>query len=90
MNKVTAQYGTCSTTASTQAKVVTCSGFVLYAGALITVKFSTANTYATNAVQLNVNSTGAKNIFVGNAATSSTNQLLWGANASITFRYDGT
>lgn len=92
-NKVTAVYGTSnpsSTNASTQAKVVTCSNFELYSGALITVKFTYANTYASGAVQLNVNSKGAKNIWVANAVTSSSNKLLWGAGAVITFRYDGT
>lgn len=39
---------------------------------------------------MNVNSKGAKDVWVANAVTSSTNQLLWGANAVITFRYDGT
>ena len=33
---VTTWYGTCSTTASTTAKVVTCSNFVLTTGAIIT------------------------------------------------------
>lgn len=92
-NKVTAVYGTSnpsSSNASTQAKVVTCSNFELYSGALITVKFTYANTYASGAVQLNVNSKGAKNIWVANAVTSSSNKLLWGAGAVITFRYDGT
>jgi len=39
-------YGTSNTGATTQAKAVISPGFVLYAGALITVKFSTANTYS--------------------------------------------
>ena len=92
-NKVAAVYGTSnpgSTNASEQVKVVTCSNFELFSGALITVKFTYANAYASGAVQLNVNSKGAKNIWVANAVTSSTNKLLWGAGAVITFRYDGS
>lgn len=90
INQRKAQYGTSSTSASTRAKVVTCADFELVAGNEITVKFSTANTYTSNSIQLNVNSKGAKNVWVANAVTSSANQLLWGANAYITFRYDGT
>lgn len=90
INQRKAQYGTSSTSASTKAKVVTCANFELIAGNEITVKFSTANTYVSNSVQLNVNGKGAKDIWVANAVTSSTNQLLWGANAYITFKYDGT
>ena len=61
-NQRKAQYGTCNTDAATQAKAVTCANFELVAGNEITVKFSTANTYASGAVQLNVNSKGAKNV----------------------------
>lgn len=92
-NKVTAVYGTSnpsSTNASEQVKVVTCSNFELFSGALITVRFSYANAYASGAVQLNVNSKGAKDIWVANAVTSTTNQLRWGAGAVITFRYNGS
>ena len=87
-NQRKAQYGTCSTAAGTAAKAVTCANFELVAGNELTVKFTTANT--ASAPTLNVNSKGAKNVWVGNAVTSATNQLLWGANAYITFRYDGT
>ena len=82
-------YGTCSTTASTTAKVVTCSGFTLTAGNIIGIYFSTANTAATPT--LNVNSTGAKSIRIGNTAPSSTtNVLKWSAAAMVYFMYDGT
>lgn len=83
-----ALYGTSSTAASTVTKVVTCDNFELYSGAVISVKFSTANTAA--APQLNVNSTGVKAIYYANAVASSTNPVLWGANATLTFLYDGT
>ena len=81
--------GTCSTAAGTAAKVVDCAGFELVTGATVTVRFSTANTSAA-AITLNVNSTGAKTLYVGGAATAAANQLLWAANAMISFTYDGT
>ena len=89
INQRKAQYGTCSTAAGTTPKAVTCSNFELVAGNELTVKFSNANTSAAK-IQLNVNSKGAKDVWVANAVTSATNQLLWGAGAYITFRYDGT
>lgn len=52
-------YGTCSTAAGTAAKVVTCTDFVLVAGARISVKFTNGST-STGTMQLNVNDTGAK------------------------------
>ena len=87
-NQRKAQYGTSSTAAGTAAKVVTCANFALYAGARIKILFSTANSAA--APTLNVNSTGAKAIWVGNTVTSTSNPLLWSANTELTFVYDGT
>lgn len=87
--KLVAYSGTCSTAASTAAKVVACQNFALSAGTAITIRFSTANT-STGALTLNVNSTGAKTIYVNGSTTNSSNQLLWAANANITFTYDGT
>lgn len=90
INQRKAQYGTCTETAAgTTPKAVTCSNFELVAGNELTVKFTNANTSAAK-IQLNVNSKGAKDVWVANAVTSATNQLLWGAGAYITFRYDGT
>lgn len=83
-------YGTSSTTATTQAKSVTCTNYVLTIGSLITVAFSTANTYASAKITMNVNSTGAKDVYVNQAVTSSTNTLLWSANDILTFMYNGT
>lgn len=86
---VTTWYGTCGTTASTAAKVVTCSNFVLTTGAIIGILFTTANTAATPT--LNVNSTGAKSIYIGSSTPSSTtNVLKWSANTMLYFMYDGT
>lgn len=85
----TTWYGTSSTAAGTAAKVVSCDGFTLTKGAIIAVLFSTANTAATPT--LNVNSTGAKSIYIGaSTPTSTTNALKWSANTLLTFMYDGT
>lgn len=83
-------YGTSSTTATTAAKVSTIDNFVLSPGTLVSIKFSTANTYADGAITLNVSSTGAKNVYYNGAVTSSSNQCPWLANDTITFMYDGT
>lgn len=85
-----AWYGTSSTAAGTAAKVVTCSGFVLTTGTIIGVLFSTANTAATPT--LNVNSTGAKTIYIGGntALNATSNVLKWSANTMVYFMYDGT
>lgn len=88
--RATALRGTCSTGATYAAKEVTCTGFSLATGSAVTVYFTTANTKADAALTLNVNSTGAKTIYVASAATSDTNQLLWVAGSSLTFVYDGT
>lgn len=78
-------YSTCSTAASTVAKVAACTGFTLASGSEITVKFTYGNT-ATNPT-LNVNSTGAKSIYYRGAAIPSTYII---ANGTYTFRYNGT
>ena len=80
-------YGTCTTAASTQAKVVTCSDFVLETGAVITVKFTNAQTYNGTAT-LNVNSTGAKDIC--RVGTTTTTRYYWSAGEVVDFVYDGT
>ena len=83
-------YGTSSTGATTQAKTSTIDNFVLTKGAIVVINFSTANTYTSAKITLNINSTGAKDIYYKNAVTSSTNTLLWDANTALTFIYDGT
>lgn len=92
LNATNVAYGTCSTEAATAAKEVTVSGntnWVLAAGSIITVLFSATNT-ASNPT-LNVNGTGAKNIFYG-ASQITTSSLSYGgyANRPMTFMYDGT
>lgn len=80
-------YGTSSTGASTTAKSVSCSGFVLKVGETIAVKFSNTNTVASPT--LNVNSTGAIAIktISGSAASLAG---LWQAGSVVLFTYDGT
>lgn len=84
-------YGTCSTGASTSAKVVTCPGFVLETGATITVYFTNAQT-STSSVTLNVNDTGAKTVHGPPRSTTSSTRMdgAWEANEAKTFVYDGT
>lgn len=90
LNRQVAYSATCSTAAGTAAKVATCTNFpTLAAGVTVTVRFSAANTSA-GAITLNVNSTGAKTIYVNGAATAAGNQMLWASNANVTFTYDGT
>ena len=83
------RFGTCSTGGSTAAKTVsiTTGTFTLETGARVTVKFTNKNT-AKNPT-LNVNSTGAKNIFHDGA------QIKEGVNidmlcGTVDFVYDGT
>ena len=85
-------YGTCATAAATAAKVVTVAGntnWVLKNGSLITVLFSATNT--AESPTLNVNGTGAKNIYYGSAQIT-TSSLGYGgtANRPMNFMYDGT
>ena len=83
------RFGTCSTSAGTAAKTVsiTTGTFSLEAGARVSVKFNNANTASTPT--LNVNSTGAKNIYhKGSQITSSDNKSLLAG--TVDFIYDGT
>jgi hypothetical protein len=91
-------YGTCTTAAATAAKVVTLSdatGWELKQGASIAVKFTYTNTYEADVndpVQLNVNNSGAKNIYYGDSSNpTGTNPTAFGrANCVNTYVYDGT
>lgn len=78
-------YGTCSTAATTVAKTVKLTGFVLATGAIVHVKFTNSNN-ATDAT-LNVNSTGAKNIRMNNMNVPP--GIIQG-NSVYSFIYDGT
>lgn len=88
LNMVRAKYGSCDTIASTNAKVVTLADFELYTGAEVAVLFTHGSTASDTTV--NVNGTGAKQVYFNGAVASSTNKFLIGANAVVTFRYNGT
>lgn len=75
-------YGICSTAAATVAKTVDITGFTLFTGATILVKFNNTNT-AVNPT-LNINSTGAKSIKHGNEDVSLIAGIIY------EFIYDGT
>ena len=94
-------YGTCTTAAATKDKAVTVASdqnFSLRVGAIVGVKFSNTNTYSsatTSPITLNVNSTGAKNIWYNNthsgAGNTGTSTNAYGyANRIIYYMYDGT
>lgn len=81
-------YGECGTAAGTTAKTVACpEATELYAGLTILIEFSDYNTVANPT--LNVNSLGAKQIFINGAVASSTNCFLWSPGAKIQFTYNG-
>ena len=79
------RYGTCTTAAATAAKVGTLAGFARFTGAIIVLKFTSANTVANPT--LNVNSTGAAAITYQGTAISSA-MITTGMLAM--FQYDGT
>ena len=85
-------YGTCATAAATAAKVVTVTGntnWKLAVGSEIVVKFTNTNT-ASNCT-LNVNGTGAKQIWYNNAVYTAASSTVSGyANRYIRYMYDGT
>lgn len=96
-DKVIPAYGTCSTAADQRVKVVTISdsNWKLKTGCLIAVKFANTNTYnatAGNPIQLNVNSTGTKNVYYGNSNNpTGANATAFGrANYVNFYIYDGT
>lgn len=76
-------FGTCSTSSSTSAKMVTLEGFdVLVSGVTIHVKF----TYSQNgACSLTVGSTAARSVRRNNSSNA-----IWEAGAIVSFTYDGT
>ena len=80
-------YGTCSTAEATAAKAVTLTGYALVTGGIVAVKF----TYGLCAsATMNINSKGAKNIFIhGDVATSTTCKEVLAGDIAY-FMYDGT
>lgn len=79
-------YGECSTAATTAAKTVTLSNFVLETGAQVRIKFTYANSVSGST--LNVNDSGAKPIYWHGAALVSGQR--WQAGAVLDFVYNGT
>lgn len=69
-------YGSSNTGAGTQAKESTIENYVLTKGSLVVINFNYANTYTSAKITLNINSTGAKDVYYNGAVTSSTNTLL--------------
>ena len=77
----------CTTSASTAAKTATMYYYTLTANSYLFINFRYANSYA-GAITLNVDSKGAKPIYINGAASSSTNYTL--PAGSYLFFYDGT
>lgn len=76
-----------STAAATQAKVGTSPNYKLRSGARFTVRIANANTYS-GVITLNINSTGAKNIYIDGSVSSSSNNTLPAGDYSV--YYDGS
>ena len=80
-------YGTCATAEATAAKVVTLSGYAIVTGGIVGVKF----TYGLCAsATMNINSRGAKKIFIDGAAVTDTTAKRVLAGDIAYFIYDGT
>lgn len=81
-------YGTSTTGASTQTKVVTTSDdFALRTGVSIRVKFSNHSS-SSSSPKLNVNSTGA--ISITSNGSTTLNKYAWANGEIVSFTYDGT
>lgn len=89
LDKYGMHYGTCTTSAGTATKTVSCSGFALETGEAIAVYFAYGNT-STSQLKLNVNGTGAKDIY-GIDRSGNTNKLdgAWEQSEVKIFVYDG-
>ena len=80
-------YGTCATAEATAAKVVTLSGYDIVTGGIVAVKF----TYGLCAsATMNINSRGAKKIFIDGAEVTATTAKRVLAGDIAYFIYDGT
>ena len=92
LNQTNITYGVCPTAAATAAKTVAITGntkWVLTIGSIICIEFDYTNT-ASNPT-LNVNGTGAKNIYYGTAQITTSNLSYAGyAGRKMMFMYDGT
>lgn len=80
-------YGTCSTAAATVNKVVTMSGYELVTGGIVAVRFTNA---LCAGAKLNINSKGAKDVFIDGAAATAASATSVQAGDLAYFMYDGT
>lgn len=85
----------CTTARNVANKVVTCSGFELYKGCHVFVRFTDTGTNnpASGNLTLNINNTGAKTIVIGNSNKTVMTYAYAGeffANKCHLFVYDGT
>lgn len=90
-------FGTCSTAAGTKDKVVSITNttWIRRIGSIVYVKYSATNTYsatASNHITLNVNGTGAADIYYNNSnANTGTNTNAYGyANRYTAYIWNGT
>lgn len=80
-------YGTCATAEATAEKTATFSNYALVRNGYVSIKF----TYGLCAnATLNINSRGAKSIFINGAAVTATTAKMVKAGDIATFVYDGT
>lgn len=79
-------YGTCSTSAATSSKSVTCEDFTKDVGAIITIFMENANT--ASLPRLNINATGTSYLSFGGVRISGS--CRWMAQSMITVMYTGT
>ena len=86
-NDNTVPSGYCTTGASTQTKGVTFTNYNLESNQYFMVLFSNTNTYA-GEIKMNVNSKGAKTVWLNDAVSSATNYNL--IRGSYICYYDGT
>lgn len=91
LDKYGMHYGTCTTSAGTATKTVSCSGFALETGATIAVYFANGNE-ATSTCYMNVNNTGAKQMMQNGQSDPTRAKLAgtWESQEVKIFVYDGT
>ena len=82
---LSSNYGICTTNATSTEKIVDCEDFSLVNGTEITVKFTNSN--AVDNITLNVNNTGAKDVYYKDAPIP-IDYLK--KNGTYSFRYNGT
>ena len=87
-------YGTCSTSAATQIKDVTCEGFGLITGSRVAVKFTNINSASSPKLRVNTsgtNGTAKPIIYRGTYPVSNISDFYrWQSGSIIEFVYDGT